>query len=209
MICRTGPPPKQPLWSLLSPRSASGVEGDVFVANIGPVQAPKQPPTVIVWKIKHKRSQKESKLPLPCHMSALPLRSRPLEFIQPLATQTIPGVSEWVMGIIKLGYSLQFARVVSTSVQSENAHVLRSELIILLEKGAIERVPPTQSESGFYSRYFLIPKKDGALRPILDLRHLNCALMMRSIQADHIKTYLLADSARGLVLFSGPERCIF
>ena len=35
----------------------------------------------------------------------------------------------------------------------------------------------SQSESGFYSRYFLVPKKDGGLRPILDLRHLNKALM--------------------------------
>ncbi len=28
-------------------------------------------------------------------------------------------------------------------------------------------------ESGFYSRYFIVPKKDGGLRPILDLRQLN------------------------------------
>uniref|UniRef100_A0A672SJM0 non-specific serine/threonine protein kinase n=1 Tax=Sinocyclocheilus grahami TaxID=75366 RepID=A0A672SJM0_SINGR len=39
----------------------------------------------------------------------------PPELIQPLATrakalQAIPGVSDWVLGIIKLGYSLQFAR---------------------------------------------------------------------------------------------------
>ncbi len=47
----------------------------------------------------------------------------------------------------------------------------------LLGKGAVETVPPAQSESGFYSRYFLVLKKDGPLRPILDLRHLNWALM--------------------------------
>ncbi len=88
------------------------------------------------------------------------------------------------MGIIKRGYSLQFARrpprfsgVVSTSVQGENARVLRSEVMTLLEKGAIEMVSPALSESGFYSRYFLIPKKDNGLRPILDLRRLNHALM--------------------------------
>ncbi len=51
--------------------------------------------------------------------------------------------------------------------------VLRSEVMTLLEKGAIEMVPPALSESGFYSRYFLVPKKDGGLRPILDLRRLN------------------------------------
>ncbi len=42
-------------------------------------------------------------------------------------------------------------------------------------KGAIEMVPPALSESGFYSRYFLVPKKDGGLRPIRDLRRLNHA----------------------------------
>ncbi len=33
----------------------------------------------------------------------------------------------------------------------------------------IEVVPPSERESGFYSRYFVVPKKDGGLRPILDL----------------------------------------
>ncbi len=31
-------------------------------------------------------------------------------------------------------------------------------------------VPPHERESEFYSRYFIVPKKDGRLRPILDLR---------------------------------------
>ncbi len=181
----------------------------MFVAT-GSVQAPMQPSAVIVEKIKHKHSQKKSSFPLPSLTSALPPCSRPLEFIQPLATraeawQAIPGVSEWVMGIIKRGYSHQFARrpprfsgVVSTSVHGENARVLRSEVMTLLEKGAIEMVPPALSESGFYSRYFLVPKKDGGLRPILDLRRLNHALMRRPFRMITLK----------LVLFSGPERCI-
>ncbi len=49
----------------------------------------------------------------------------------------------------------------------------------LLEKGAIEIVPPAQRESGFYSRNFLVSIKDGGLRPILDLRLLNHALVKR------------------------------
>ncbi len=67
--------------------------------------------------------------------------------------------------------------VVSTSVQSSNAHVLCAKVMSLLVKGAVETVSPAQSESGFYSLYLLVPKKDGGLRPILDLRHLNHALM--------------------------------
>ncbi len=168
----------------------------------GSVQATMQLSAVIAEKIKHKHSQKESNFPLPSLTSALPPCSRPLEFIQPLATwaeawQAIPGVSEWVMGIIKRGYSLQFARrpprfsgVVSTSVQGENARVLRSEVMTLLEKGAIEMVSPALSESGFYSRYFLVPKKDGGLRPILDLRRLNHALMRRPFRMITLKQIL-------------------
>ncbi len=102
-----------------------------------------QPSAVTVEKIKHKHSRKESNFPLPSLTSALPPCSWPLEFIQPLATraeawQAIPRVSDWVMGIIKRGYSLQFARrpprfsgVVSTSVQGKNARVLRSEVMTL------------------------------------------------------------------------------
>ncbi len=57
----------------------------------------------------------------------------------------------------------------------------------LLVKGAIEVVPPAQSESGFYSRYFLVPKKDGGLRPILDLRLLNHTLTKRSFRMITLK----------------------
>ncbi len=68
-----------------------------------------------------------------------------------------------------------------------HARVLHSEVMTLLEKGAIEMVPPALSESGFYSRYFLVPKKDGGLRPILDLRRLNHALMRRPFRMITLK----------------------
>ncbi len=57
-------------------------------------------------------------------------------------------------------------------------------------KRAIEIVPPAQSESGFYSRYFLILKKYGGLRPFLDLRLLNYALMKRSFRMITLKQIL-------------------
>ncbi len=59
----------------------------------------------------------------------------------------------------------------------EDAHVLRSKVMPLLAKGAIEMIPSAQSESGFYSCYFFFPKKHSGLRPILDQRLLNRALM--------------------------------
>ncbi|KAI2656145.1 Transposon Ty3-G Gag-Pol polyprotein [Labeo rohita] len=84
----------------------------------------------------------------------------------------------------------RFSGVVPTSVRSKDAHVLRSEVLTLLGKGAIEMVHPAQSESGFYSRYFLVPKRDGGLRPILDLRLLNRALMRRPFKMLNLKQIL-------------------
>ncbi|KAI2665856.1 Transposon Ty3-G Gag-Pol polyprotein [Labeo rohita] len=51
--------------------------------------------------------------------------------------------------------------------------VMEQEVATLLRKKAIEVVPPHDRESGFFSQCFIVPKKDGGLRPILDLRLLN------------------------------------
>ncbi len=59
-----------------------------------------------------------------------------------------------------------------------------------LEKGAIEKVPPNEQERGFYSGYFVIPKRDGGLRPILDLRPINRALGKRPFRMLTLKQIL-------------------
>ncbi|KAL0170481.1 hypothetical protein M9458_035077, partial [Cirrhinus mrigala] len=55
--------------------------------------------------------------------------------------------------------------------------VMEQEVATLLRKEAIAVVPPHDRESGFYSRYFIVPKKNRGLHPILDLRLLNCSVM--------------------------------
>ncbi len=150
----------------------------MFVANTGPVQAPKQPPAVKVGKIKHKHFQKEQISSFTSHECPAPVQ--PVTRVDPTPCYSIQLARR----------PPRFSRVVSTSVQSKDAHVLRSEVMHLLTKGAIEMVPPAQSESDFYSRYFLIPKKDGGLRPILDLRHLNRTLMKRSFRMITLKQIL-------------------
>ncbi len=62
------------------------------------------------------------------------------------------------------------------SAQQERPSSLRRG-DVSARKGAMEIVPPAQSKSGFYSHYFLVPKKDGGLQPILELRLLNYPLM--------------------------------
>ncbi len=81
----------------------------------------------------------------------------------------------WVIRI-RSGYTLQFGqnplrfdRVHLTVVSSTSkASVLQQELSSLLLKGAIEGVPESDLKQGFFSRYFLLPKKDEGLWPILD-----------------------------------------
>ncbi len=165
------PPRKQPLICRSPLRLKLGAEENVFLVPHGPTIAPKCPTTVIANKIKHIHFQKESKSIFLPTISVLPLYSQSLQQFQPPATRTeawqaMPGVSAWIMTTVRLGYSLQFARrstlfrsVLATTVRSEDAEVLRGEVRHLLEKGAIGIVPPAQSESGFYSRYFLVLKK--------------------------------------------------
>ena len=52
----------------------------------------------------------------------------------------------------------------------------------LLRKDAIETVPMNQIQAGFYSTFFLVPKKNGKMRPVLNLRPLN-----RYLQKNHFK----------------------
>ena len=49
---------------------------------------------------------------------------------------------------------------------------LRAEILSMLVKGAIERVV-NKSLLGFYSLLFVMPKKNGKLRLVIDLRSLN------------------------------------
>ncbi len=110
--------------------------------------------------------------------------------LEPLAQRleawlTLPSLSRWLTRTIRLGYAIQFTRrppkfngVLETSVTARNAPVLREEIAVLLAKDAIEPVPPAKRRQGFYNPYFIVHKKGGGLRPILDLRVLNRALTL-------------------------------
>ncbi|KAI2661279.1 Transposon Ty3-G Gag-Pol polyprotein [Labeo rohita] len=110
----------------------------------------------------------------------------------------LPNPSRWLLRTIRLGYAIQFARrppkfrgVLTTSVQGSNTAVLRAEIAVLLAKDAIETVPSAEMKKGFYSPYFIVPKKGGGLRPILDLRVLNRALLklpFKMLTLKHILT---------------------
>ncbi len=133
-------------------------------------------------------SQREPPEPRPCVPPRCPTAGTPVVPLVPLvrslrAWLALPSPSRWLIRTIRLGYAIQFARrppkfrgVHFTSVKAVDTHVLRAEIAVLLAKDAIELVPPADMRSGFYSPYFIVPKKSGGLRPILDLRVLNQSL---------------------------------
>ncbi|GAA6099880.1 uncharacterized protein LOC124386150, partial [Tachysurus ichikawai] len=90
-------------------------------------------------------------------------------------------VHPWVLATVSRGYRLQFAMkpprfngLIMSVAEGESARVLTTEIKTLLSKQAIRVVHGEESRQGFYSCYFVVPKKGGtALRPILDLRILN------------------------------------
>ena len=89
----------------------------------------------------------------------------------------------WVRRTLKKGYALQFAApppafagILWSQGDESSRSILREEVTSLLGKGAIRRVPEANRNCGFYHRYFIVPKKDGSMRPILDLRVLNMTL---------------------------------
>ncbi len=113
---------------------------------------------------------------LPLQGTKLAAPSKPeasLERLVPLvhylaAWTLLPNVSRWVLQTVEKGYRIQFGALLPpfkgiflTLVSSEQALVLEQEVITLLRKEAIEVVPPLDRESGFYSWYFIVPKKDG------------------------------------------------
>lgn len=121
-------------------------------------------------------------------------------------SEVTPGISRWLLCVIERGYTLQFRHrppsfngMVQCLALPQNAPVLRQEVCSLLEKGAIEKIPPSELESGFYSHYFVVPKKDEGLRLILDLRPINWV----SIQDDNAETDPGTNLPRGLVCICG------
>ena len=81
-------------------------------------------------------------------------------------------------GIVEDGVGIAFQQRPQLTHQSisfrtrNSRQDLKQAVDALLMKGAIERVTNVKS-LGFYSRLFLVPKKTGDLRPVIDLSTLN------------------------------------
>ena len=62
-------------------------------------------------------------------------------------------------------------------------------------KAAIEEVPLGQENMGFYSTYFLVPKKDGGFMPILNLKGLNRMIEVHSFKMVTLRSVIASVQA--------------
>ncbi len=125
-------------------------------------------------------------------------------------------VHPWVLSSIMWGYCLQFAikppvfnSVLKSAAEGESAQVLEEEIASLLKKRAVRVVLLEDSHHVFYSRYFVIPKRGGGLRPILDLRLLKKHHSKYKFKMPNFKTLSHFICEEDWFTSVDLERCIF
>lgn len=89
----------------------------------------------------------------------------------------------WVLQMVREGYHLEFLKTpqdrfwkVPPSQDPVQNHNILAAISHLIQIRAIEEVPRDQRGTRVYSVFFLVPKKNGGTRAILDLKWLNLFL---------------------------------
>ena len=106
---------------------------------------------------------------------------------------------KWILQVVQEGLRLQFKEIPKGTGTKEtnlasspmNLYILE-EVHILLEKNVVEVVPKGQESQGFYSTFFVVQKKDGSYRPILNLRNLNTHLQVPHFKMETLKSITAA-----------------
>lgn len=100
---------------------------------------------------------------------------------------------QWIRDTISQGYKIPFSSppplsatpITTNSMSSKETGIIEQEIFTLLTKKAIETA---STVTGFSSRLFLVPKKTGDLRPVLNLKPLNQFIPERYFKMETITT---------------------
>ena len=121
----------------------------------------------------------------------------------------------WVLNTVQ-GYRLEFLRepvpsfcpkgVVTSSSQEQSLNY--EEVLKMLQKGAITKATPTEVDPGFYSSLFLVPKKDGGTRPVMNLKCLNEYIVPHHFKMEGIHTLWVLLKKKQLDDKSRPKGCL-
>ena len=113
----------------------------------------------------------------------LPLAGRLSRF---LSNWKVITQDEWVLQTVT-GYRIEFLRKPwqnhkppQITLTEREEECMLSEISNMLDKQAISETE--NSSQGFYSQMFLVPKKDGRQRPVINLKRLN-----QSVKTEHFK----------------------
>jgi len=99
----------------------------------------------------------------------------------------------WVLQTVSEGYHIPLRATPVQMIPPYNPHysereqtLLKEELEALLTKQAVQRVPTSQK--GFYSNMFMVPKKDGGQRPVINLKALNTYVKTEHFKMEGLHT---------------------
>ena len=98
-----------------------------------------------------------------------------------------PWILESVAGSVRLEFNsnpTQFTVPRNAVMGSDQEALCNEEVRMLLEKGAIKET----DSAGFISGIFLIPKKSGGFRPIINLKKLNSFVFYRHFKMEGVST---------------------
>ena len=100
---------------------------------------------------------------------------------------------QWILRTVQ-GFHIPFReepcqmRLPRPYYSEEQMKLLREEVASLLGKGAVQVVDPTLSAEGFYSALFLVPKTEGRMRPVINLKALNFWVQPQHFKMEGIHT---------------------
>ena len=99
---------------------------------------------------------------------------------------------KWIRTLIYSGYSIEFKRKPPSRTDCRTSYLspqqtvaMDKEINQLLKKEAIE---PCDNNTGFFSPIFVVPKKDGGWRPIINLKTLNSYVETKHFKMEGIYT---------------------